>query len=407
MLHRMALIGAMALFVTIAACRTMTMPPGQLEIDRIAIVGHGIAFDRNMRAIPMDLRTIESMQGSLRDALGRSSRFGGQDGGFTANITAAIAANRSPEERALLTGALINWQLERAGRQVLETYGWRNRFLTERTRALLDRRGGGRYDLSEALRRLLRDGGLIFPAVETGYMSECRAQSVPVPPNFSMTTPGAWVNRGDLTYNILNPGMPAQVWTWTDPARVRGGGNGGPGARGACVALPRDDGEPGSFAGIICQSATTGRACFWDNLTRADPTRRVPPATETMVISELQDGRTLDEGEPCTGCHTGNNVFLMSPDDETWAQLMRPPLPAGNFTTIFEPQADTVAGGPRYTPIAHASWTNPALASGCSGVCHGAPSAAVQRRWSELPVGQRPPMPPACATPGGFRNCYR
>lgn len=402
MLHRMALVGAMALFVTIAACRTTTMPSGPLEIDRIAVVGHGIAFDRNMRAIPLDLRTIESMQGSLRDALGRSGRFGGQDGGrdggqdggFTANITAAIAANTRREERALLTGALINWQLERAGGRVREIYGWRNRFLIERTRALLDRREGGRYSPSEALRRLLHEGWVISTG-ETGYIGECRAQSVPVPPNFSMTTPGAWVNQGNLTYNILSPGNPAQVWTWTDPAR-----------RGACVALPRDNGGPGTLAGIICQSATTGRACFWDNLTRADPTRRVPPATETMVIGDLQDGRTLAVGAPCTACHTGNNVFLMSPDDPTWAKLMRGPLTAGNFTTIFEPQANTVAGGPRYTPIAHASWVNPPMTTGCAGSCHASPSASVQSLWSGLPGGQRPPMPPACATAGNFRNCY-
>jgi hypothetical protein len=229
-------------------------------------------------------------------------------------------------------------------------------------------------------------------------MNECRAESVPVPPNFSMVGSTGWIRQGSLTTNLLRRGAPAEVWTWTDPSR-----------RGACVALPRDNGGAGSLTGIICQSATTGKACIWDNLTQADRTRRIPVATETMVIRELQDGRTLDEDAPCTECHTGNNVFLMSPDDPTWAKLMRGPLngpqPPGNkFTTIVEPQTDS-PGGPRFTPIAHASWVNPALSGGCASVCHGAPSTEIQTRYFAFPIAERPRMPPACAS-GGYRNCY-
>jgi len=394
MLHRIALAASLALFVSLAASQP-TRPAEPLEIERIAIVGHGLAFDSKMRSIPIDVKTIRSMQNSLRELLAKTrlaSRPGMQS--FAARVESAMAQARSEEEKAILTGVLIRRQLEGADKRVRTAYDWRNNFLIERSRALLDRRFNGRYQISEAVLRLLREGGLILTAIETGYMSECRGQNVPVPPNFSMSKPGAWVKQGNLTYNMLDPGDPAEVWTWTDPAR-----------RGACVALPRDNGGPGSFAGIICQSATSGKACFWDNLTRANPTRRIPAATETMVIRDLQDGRTLDVNAPCTECHTGNNVFLMSPDDSTWAKLLRGPLPATNFSTIFEPQANTVAGGPRYTPIAHASWVNPALTIGCSGSCHGAPSASVQALWSGLPAAQRPPMPPVCAA-GDFRNCY-
>lgn len=398
MLHRLALAGMIALTVVVVACRTTTFEPGQLEIDRIAVVGHGTAFDENMREMPMDIATIQSMQESLRDALGKPGRFGRNGNGFAADIEKAIASAGRPEERALLTGVLINWQLERADRRLREPYGWKNRFLTERTRALLDLRERGRWVPSEALKRLLREGWIPLSLAQTDYMAECRAQDVPVPPNFSMRNPRSWVNQGNLTRNMLKPGEGAQVWTWTDPAR-----------RGACVALPReyrppgssspqDIGGPGSVAGIICQSATTGKACFWDNLSREDPGGRIPAATETLVIRNLQDGRTLDVNEPCTRCHTGNNVFLMAPDDATWAKLMRGPMTAGNFSTVFEPLANTVADGPRYTPIAHAEWVNPPLRRGCAMSCHGMPSASVQALT-------RPPMPPACAG-GNFRNCY-
>ncbi|HYI40477.1 MAG TPA: hypothetical protein VE053_09190 [Allosphingosinicella sp.] len=396
MLLRVTLAVSLFLFVSLAASQP-TRPEAPPEIERIAIVGHGIAFDSKMRRIPIDVKTIRSMQSSLLGVLAKS-RLTGQPGiqSFAARIESAMAKARSEEEKAILTGILIRRQLEGADQRARAAYDWRNNFLIERSRSLLDRRFNGRYQISETVLRLLREGGLILAATQTAYMSECRGQDVPVPPNFSMSSPGAWVNRGNLTYNILSPGDSAQVWTWTDPAR-----------RGACVALPRDGGGPGTLAGIICQSATTGKACFWDNLTRANPTRRVPPATETMVIRDLQDGKTLDVGAPCTGCHTGNNVFLMSPDDSTWAKLMRGPLPdTTNFSTIYEPQANTVAGGPRYTPIAHASWVNPALTTGCAGSCHGSPSGTVQGIWSGLPAAQKPQMPPACATGGNFRNCY-
>ena len=395
MLHRLALAVSLLLFVSLAASQP-SRPEAKPEIERIAIVGHGLAFDSKMRSIPIDLKTIQAMQESLRAVLAKArltQRPGIQS--FEARIESAMAQARTGEERAMLTGILLRRQLESADKRVRLTYDWRNNFLIERSRSLLDRRLRGQYVISEAVLQLLREGGLILTATETGYMGECRGEDVPVPPNFSMSKPGAWENQGNLTKNMLSPGNAAQVWTWTDPHR-----------RGACVALPRDGGGPGTLAGIICQSATTGKACFWDNLTRANPTRRVPPATETMVIRDLQDGRTLDVGAPCTGCHTGNNVFLMSPDDPTWAELMRGSLAATNFSTIYEPQANTVANGPRYTPIAHASWVNPSLTVGCAGSCHAAPSSSIQSLWSGLPAAQRPQMPPACATGGDYRNCY-
>lgn len=414
MLHRIALASALALVLTIAACRQA--PPGppagqektagqqkteeQPRIDQIAVVGHGMAFDAKMQEIPIDLKTILSMQGSLGERLAQA-RLADDDGtkAFAAKVEAAMAESKSEEERALLTGAVLNRQLQRADQKMRAAYDWRNRFLTERARGLLERRYRGQYQLSESVLQLLREGGLIVAGIfDTGYMNECRAESVPVPPDFSMAKPGQWIHQGGLTFNILRPGDPADVYTWTDPAR-----------RGACIALPRDNGGIDSVAGIICQSATTGKACIWDNLTRDDPSRRIPAATETMVIRELQDGRTLAEGAACTGCHTGNNIYLMSPDDSTWAKVLRgldgPQPTPRTFTTVVEPQTDS-PGGPRFTPIAHASWVNPPLTAGCGGACHAGPNTEVQTRYFAIPVGQRNAMQPTCATGGNYRNCY-
>jgi hypothetical protein len=93
--------------------------------------------------------------------------------------------------------------------------------------------------------------------------------------------------------------------------------------RGACVALPRESGNAGSPAGIICQSATTGAACFWDNKLRsAGPSAPfLGWRNLTLRIADLQDGDNLSDN--CTRCHSGNNVYLVTPDDPTWGRLLR------------------------------------------------------------------------------------
>lgn len=226
-------------------------------------------------------------------------------------------------------------------------------------------------------------------AVDTPYMSECRARGVPIPPDWAETgTP--WVLQGELTENLLFPGRFAGVWTYSHPT-----------IRGACIALPRDSGAVGTLAGFICQSATTGHACFWDNTKRGESTP-LGWKGKTIVISELQDGSNLQEN--CTSCHKGNNVFLISPDDPTWKKVLKGPLSGpftGTFTTRVEASADNqgTPPHPRYIPITtqppRPDWANRFTPGGCGGACH------------EPAAVDSPPMPPACANaPNGVANCF-
>lgn len=239
-------------------------------------------------------------------------------------------------------------------------------------------------------------------AADTPYMAQCRAQGVPIPPDWAETGT-AWELQGNLRTgtNLLRPGQDAFVWTYTDPA-----------VKGACIALPRGSGGAGSLAGIICQSATTGAACFWDNRKRddTDPMRQVPTlgwSGKTLIISELKDATNITEPGSgiCPTCHRGDNVFLISPDDPTWAKVLRGPLvtsPGSKFTTRVEASSDNQGGHPRYIPISSVAeqpprsggWgVNTFQAGACSGSCHEQPSVSA------------PPMPPACAA-GGVENCY-
>jgi hypothetical protein len=229
---------------------------------------------------------------------------------------------------------------------------------------------------------------ILYPARrpgDTGYMANCRRHNVPVPPDWEEST-SDWQLQGNLKNgtNLLDPGEDAFVWTYSGPVR------------GGCIALPRQNG----LAGIICQGALTGHACFWDNKLRVDG----PNADDIgwrgirLTISELQDGNNVQEN--CTECHRGNNVFLMSPDDSTWAELLRGSLvtsPGSTFTTRVERSSDVQEGHPRYIPLSsQPSWTNvfrPAAGRGCAQ-CHELPDLGF---GPGKPNGTFPPMPPACS----------
>lgn len=236
---------------------------------------------------------------------------------------------------------------------------------------------------------------------DTAYMADCRAQGVPIPPDWAETGT-AWENQGNLNTNgggtnLLQRAVDAHVWTYVDPT-----------VRGACVALPRGSGGPGSLAGIICQSATTGKACFWDNQRKSDPTNILGWSGQTLVISELVDGTDFaaggNVGGHCTSCHSGNNVFLISPDDPTWAKVLRGPLNGGASGGRFTTQVDSG----RYVPLPVATgWTNVVTTgSSCGGSCHELPPSNIRSFRdivNALTPPNRMPMPPACASGSG---CY-
>lgn len=94
------------------------------------------------------------------------------------------------------------------------------------------------------------------------YLKSCRAKGVPIPPDWKPSS-SAWQNHGRLNIILLTPNTIeettldqttfAQVWSYAPPH-----------GKHACIPLGRNG---GGFQ-VICQSATTGYACFGDN----DPT---------------------------------------------------------------------------------------------------------------------------------------
>lgn len=239
----------------------------------------------------------------------------------------------------------------------------------------------------------------------TAYMERCFRSGVPLPPDWSETS-AEWQLRGNLAPNdnLLQPVVNAFVWTYQDPR-----------FRGACIALPRGgSGQRAGLAGIICQSAVSARACFWDSRLRddANPLREMPAISwpgATLEIKKLKDASNITEQDSgaCPDCHRGDNVFLISPDATTWSGILK--NSSGTFTTRLE--ATARAGEPfaRYAPITSAVgpgrpedvWNNVPPTAGsanCASACHSNPS----RGFANMP-----PMPPSCAAGGaGVEGCY-
>jgi hypothetical protein len=192
--------------------------------------------------------------------------------------------------------------------------------------------------LLDTLRRILERLQPTSP-----YIADCRANDVPIPPDWPT---GDWTRRGPLPAEFVfaSQDKAAEVWTF----EVVG--------RGLCYALPRTDGNVIKLLGIICQSKSTGKACFWDNIDartgarieRARPLRSPSP----YQIARLQGGDVLMEN--CTSCHRGDNAFI----------IINPETPLG---VPVDRNPDV-----RYTPIGQATWSNPpAFSTKGSGACSG------------------------------------
>ena len=360
-----------------------------LLADRVEYAGHGKLFDKNLKEIKVDAQAVLAMQDSMLSVISKDEAAQKTAAGdpMLKKLRARLQSKDLNAEALLsLKAAQIDKLLEKADPKIQSKYLWRNRAILSyywNDKKLTARL---RPDILE----ILRESGAYRPRPRTtDYIRDCQAHDVPIPPDWAETGT-AWVRQGTLTTNLLSPGAFAAVWTYSDPAR-----------RGACIALPRGDGSPGSPAGIICQSATTGHACFWDNKLRSvSPEQFIGWAGQRLRIADLKDGSNLDSS--CTGCHRGNNVYLISPDDPTWGKALRGPLNpprTGTFTTRVESSSDNRGGHPRYIPITtlpeRPGWDNPPMSGGCAGSCHEQPSSSFDP----------PAMPPACAS-GGVANCY-
>jgi len=361
----------------------LVIPSNLTPAEIIASAGHGATFDHAGKPLALTDELVLSMQISMIDQL-RENTWQHLDGETKQTLEGAFMLAYSNDikatEKTILNAAVIETLQKKADKKLRENLVWRHNLLVNKIRFdYIKWRPTLNQRIIDLIRRLGLRGLFESPATpSTDYVARCRADSVPIPPAWSLATPGTWRYQGLLDNELILASADTHLWTWADPHR-----------RGGCILLPRG----GGAAGLICQSATTGKACFWDNISRTGGAR-VDWNTATLDVNNLQDGDSL--GENCTGCHRGSNVFLISPDNVTWQKVIKQSQSVANAGATFTTQIENAAI-PRYTPIStQPTWSNPS-AGQCIG-CHERPS-----------VGFSPPspMPPACKTSNtNPANCY-
>ena len=376
--------------------------------------GHGKLFDKDLNEIILDDELVDAIQDSMIEELSKQvneKKIADSLGVIKEAQKLLTTKDITVVEANLIKNGIIGILLEGSSEKLIDLYHWRYNIILGRSRniylpTIADLVRPRIVDLLEHLRLFdfLRDLVLVR---ESNYIRDCRAHSVPIPPDWEETGT-AWVKHGQLTTNLLEKGRFAEVWSYSDP-NVRGG----------CIALPRGSGAAGSALGIICQSATTGHACFWDNI-KLGETRAFGWKNKRVVISQIQDGSNLNLN--CTGCHQGNNVFIVAPDDNVWGEVLgrvASPNLGANFTMQVDNSTDNREGRPRYIPIStlpiRTNWENkfmPNQANDCAQSCHEKSAWTVRNGISSpanLPNGreQVPLMTPLCSRgPAGVAGCY-
>ena len=325
---------------------------------------HGMVLDRNQREIPPTIDNVSFVLRRFTEALAsRSSSTA------NARLVDMLRTAPSPEmdktDELLRSVAIGRWLLQDPDlpqKELLEPMlGALEVWATIPTREGIDvqlRNNTRLRGVLAAMNLKLREANVLeeTPPTTTPYMEECRAAQVPIPPDWGDER---WkfqelLNQKD-SFVLDADKSTAEVWTFTDPD-----------VPGLCVGLPRRSNtthDIGLF-GIICQSDTTGKACFWDNVSRENNERLPSEESEHMKIATIHDGTMITEN--CTNCHRGENVFVIHP--RTAVDL------SGEFDT--KPQVDW------YTPIPdqtqRKTWGNPGPMKGltkCNG-CHEIPELA-------------------------------
>ena len=281
---------------------SIVMPPVREVPLGIAGSYHGILHDRWRKPIKLTVQGALAKQEELVALVLQTKK-----GADLASKRAAIVGNRqlSLVERIVINDGLLEWAVS-TDQQVAEAYdathGWLSTTAIDLARLTPDFYQR-RIWLADILRRL--DLSQFFPILRArrdgkAYQEQCRAAGVPFPPSWPSSD---WVSNGDLPVSkSFLPSDGVSVYSYRDPA-----------VPGLCIALPRTTttGEI-DLMGFICQSATTGKTCYWDNLDAVTGSRiRGPLDTTRIDMLLVQNGNSLRSN--CTSCHRGDNSFIQHP----------------------------------------------------------------------------------------------
>jgi hypothetical protein len=377
------------------------MPSGSAADDNepIAYIGHGGFFDRNGHQIKLTLDFVERAQAYYRQKLlssmpaDKATTFSETEKGLAQTPTSSrqsrlvlqnrfvgSLASNSIDPDAGRVGSIIS-ALDRALKfqipEQAETGAPIRRFVPDpQVRDLIEKQSFSTQQ-AQTFASTLKGG--------QQYIDECRGNGVPIPPPVGKLDPtgaAGWKSLGfippDVQF-IANTPAELRVFTSVSPP-------------GMCFSLPRymdDSKQTISIAGVICLGQNTSKVCFWDNQMPASDGRggmqgvgfefsvndQIPIGVSDLKIDPKgrYQGGGFDlingTGGVCTGCHAGENPYIIHPKVDLGGGLLmgrlnKPPMNLPTFSIN------------RYDPFVPSSWPQNSASEAASrvpaacGVCH-------------------------------------
>jgi hypothetical protein len=300
---------------------------GALTLDEepIAYVGHGAAFDRNGKQLPLSVEFVRRTQAYYLENL--SARLPADQRRAYERLRDETRMKRKPDTQsgAYADGLLIDWLLQRVGRDSDGSIAGKNQFLK---RAIRSRLFPGTLKAADLQLTPLSGGVAKFATTASGqaYIDECANAGVPIPPDWGSSQ---WQNNGALSNVFISQSLNARVFYFESASPA-----------GVCYALPRDDGSDIVLLGIICMGRSSSKVCFWDN--QENDSGFDIPLGDSVPLTDFAGGGELlgGSGGVCTGCHAGENPFVIHP---------------GSALDLSGLGIDTVPNA-WYDPMVHPNW---------------------------------------------------
>lgn len=329
-----------------------TEPQAELKfkINDISEGYYGLLYDAGGKELNIEKDQVLLMQDSLIAEINEQLNTQQQDDFKELQTIFTDSKTASDIEQVLFKNTLLDAMISSLDPKIKNQYFPSFRLFRHHTHSLfpITRLTDYQWLLDLLSQRSLLDHLILIQPQETDdYIETCRDNDVPIPPDWGSTL---WQYQGVATVDFLENDK-TEVWAYKSTS-----------VPGACIALPRWEIDPEegineiSLLGIICQSQTTGKACFWDNLSKETGQRITGGTDLTFKISDIKNGNSLAEN--CTQCHRGKNVFLIHPN------------------TAIDISADyDIDPNVRYQPVStQASWSNPPahteLGGGTCASCH-------------------------------------
>ncbi|KJG10715.1 hypothetical protein C0Z01_13985 [Photobacterium kishitanii] len=326
------------------------LPEPILKITDISDGYYGLLYDAGGNELKINKNQVLLLQDGLINEL--NSNLNEEQRAMFKELHSNFTDIKQPTdiEKVLFQNVLLDAMISSIKPQLQDKYFPPFRLFRHHTHSLfpISRLTDYQWILDLLSQRSLLSHLILIPPQETdNYIDTCRENDVPIPPDWGSTL---WQYRGVANIDFLENDK-TEVWAYESST-----------VQGSCIALPRWDIRPEegineiSLLGIICQSKTTGKACFWDNLSK-ETGQRIKGGTDlTFKISDIKNGNSL--GENCTRCHRGKNVFLIHPETNL------------DISDDYNINPDV-----RYQPIStQANWSNPAahseLGDGACASCH-------------------------------------